>query len=48
LDAANAIVTPILEAGNSVKSGSILSDSAGASNAGLAIAPATPALALAQ
>jgi len=44
---AEAIVTPIMEAG-SIESGSLFSGSADASYAGLAFAPVTPALALAQ
>ena len=48
LAAANAIVAPILEAGNSVELGSILPGSADAFNAGLAFAPVAPALVLAR
>lgn len=44
---AEAIVSPILEA-KSTGSESILSGSADASSTGLAVAPATPALALAR
>jgi hypothetical protein len=47
LETANAIVTPILETGKSVESGSILSGLSDA-NVGLAFAPVAPALVLAH